>query len=156
MLGEAAPPTIKGYITFSLAHGATRGKGEVSLFEQEIKAARRRYGDEAVKAVDFANMTMAEQGRLIGDSAALFTNHGGGSASTVFLPKASAAFVYFRGQQRDHEFYRSVSYFTTQWIAYEQRGNVERTMRLLDMELHKTAIVYPDLLALKKQLSLTT
>lgn len=154
MLGEAPKATpINGYITFSLAYGASRGKGEVSFFEEEIEAARQRYGEEAVRAVDFANMTLKEQGILIGNSAALFTNHGGGSASTVFLPKGSSAFVYWRGQMRDHEFYRSVAYFTTQWIGYDARENVERTMRLLDMEIQKTGVLYPDMISLQKQVA---
>jgi hypothetical protein len=68
---------------------------------------------------------MQEQAELIANSAALFTNHGGGSASTVFLPKGVSAFVYWRGQQRDIEFYRmAYLYFRTEWIDYNQRRDV--------------------------------
>jgi len=152
LLGEDSHSTRppKGYITFSLALGATRGKGEVTFFAEEVRLARQRYGEDAVMAVDFSNMTMEDQGRIISNSAVLFTNHGGGSASTVFLPKGSAAFVYYRGEQRDHEFYRNVAYFRTQWIEYHERRDVERTMGLLEMELTKTSILYPNLLCFQQ------
>jgi Glycosyltransferase 61 len=146
MLGHSHATNPKGFITFSLAHGASRGKGEVTFFEDEIAAARLRYGDAAVKAVDFAQMSLEEQAKLIANSAVLFTNHGGGSASTVFLPKGASAFVYWRSQQRDNEFYRSVAYFRTEWIEYNQRRDVARTMRLLEMELIKTARMYPHMI----------
>ena len=146
MLGHAHATNPKGYITFSLAHGATRGKGEVSFFEDEIAAAKLRYGEQAVKAVDLATLTLEAQAELIANSAVLFTNHGGGSASSVFLPKGASAFVYWRGQQRDIEFYRSVAYFRTEWIEYIERRDVARTMRLLEMELVKTAAMYPNMI----------
>jgi hypothetical protein len=150
MLGHDHATNPKGYITFSLAFGASRGAGEVTFFDDEIAAARERYGADAVRAVDFANMTLQDQGRLIADSAVLFTNHGGGSASTVFLPKGASAFVYWRGQQRDNEFYRAVAYFRTEWIEYKQRKDVDRTMRLLDMQLANTAIMYPNMICFQK------
>lgn len=149
MLGYDHATNPKGYITFSIALGASRGAGEVTYFEEEIKRAKEKYGEDAVKAVDFASLSAQEQGLLIGNSAALFTNHGGGSASTVFLPKGASAFVYWRGFQRDEEFYRSVSYFRTQWIEYKARRHLDRTMRLLEMELRKTAIHYPDMICFR-------
>ncbi len=146
MLGHAHAINPKGYITFSLAHGASRGKGEVSFFENEIAAAKLRYGEQAVKAVDLATLTLEAQAELIANSAVLFTNHGGGSASTVFLPKGASAFLYWAGQQRDIEFYRSVAYFRTEWIESRERQDVARTMRLLEMELIKTAAMYPNMI----------
>ena len=94
---------------------------------------------------------LEEQADLISNSAILFTNHGGGSASTVFLPKGASAFVYWRGQQRDIEFYRSVAYFRTEWIEYHQRRDVARTMRLLEMELIKTSVMYPNMICFEKR-----
>jgi hypothetical protein len=144
MLGDAHATHPRGYITFSLPYGATRGAGEVTFFEQEIYEAQQMYGYHAVQAVDFANQTMNKQVQLIANSAVLFTNHGGGSASSMFLPKHSTAFMYWRGQQRDEEFYRSVAYFTTEWIEYRQRQDIKRTMRLLAMHLTQTSLRYPN------------
>jgi hypothetical protein len=48
------------YITFSVPVGSSRST-LVSMFDEEIKLAKAKYGEEVVKVVDMATVSMQEQ-----------------------------------------------------------------------------------------------
>ena len=124
----------KGYITFSIPAGSSR-PNLVTNFEKEIPIARQRYGSERVKVVDFAQLSIESQAELISNTAVLFTNHGGGSFVSLFLPSGATAFVYYHKKYKfDESFYESSTpWFDTIWIAKEERNRYfNRTIGLLE------------------------
>ena len=143
----------KGYITFSLPIGSSR-PGIVSFFEDIIPYAKEIVGEDRVKVVNMANLTLSEEAELAMDTAVLFVNHGGGSVTSIFLPKHAAVILYAhggchkRGSQKwcedgkyanfDSMFYKSVSYIRPSWVEHEDRSDTEKTKHLLKMELTKT------------------
>lgn len=144
----------KGYITFSLPVGSTHPE-MVSFFEDIIPYAKEIVGEDRVKVVDMANMTLSEEAELTMDTAILFVNHGGGSASSIFLPKDAAVILYAHGGCKkengsmkwcedgknahfDSIFYNSVSYIRPSWVEQDDRGDTEKIKNLLKMELTKT------------------
>jgi hypothetical protein len=147
MIGDAYNKPPIGYITFSLPFGSSRGKGEVTLFEKEIQLVRQKYGEHAVKAVDMANITMREQAELVGNSVVFFTNHGGGSASTTFLPKGATALVYWAEFKRDIEFYQSVGFFQTKWISKSERSEMGKIISIVDFAVHQASNMYPNIVS---------
>ena len=138
------PP--RGYVTFALPVGSSR-PGEQHWFEEEIRRARARYGNDTVKAVDVATLSMADQASLAHDSAVYLTNHGGGSATTIFLQRGASAFLFWQGRKRDHGLYESTEYFQTIWVGSNERQYVDRTMALIEREVEKVAQRWPGILA---------
>lgn len=144
-----------GYITFSLPFGSSRPTA-VTFFEDIIPVAKQLYGHDKVKVVNFTNMTVRDQALLAMDTAVLFSYHGGGSATSVFLPKHASILLHStvgkcsdkmdrgyvwcdRGRNHfDSVFYTSDSYIRTVWVNPEDRGNVSRLRTLLELEYEKT------------------
>jgi hypothetical protein len=144
-----------GYIVFSLPIGSSRPK-EVAYFENVIPVAQNIYGHDKVKVVNFSNMTIKEQALLAMDTAVLFSNHGGGSATSLFLPKDASLLIYStksscaektsngyvwcdRGRNHfDAVFYNSNSYIRTVWVHPEDRANTEKVTTLLQVEYENT------------------
>ena len=87
----------EGYITFSLPGGSSRPK-EVTFFENIIPIAKALVGEDKVKVVDMANVTVQEEARIAMSSALLFVNQGGGSMSSVFMNRGSTVFLYTAGK----------------------------------------------------------
>merc|ERR1712029_204551 len=142
-MGE--PP--RGYITFSLPAGSSRPE-EQCWFEEEIRLAQSKFGNDTVMAVDFASLSMKEQALLAHDSVVYITNHGGGSATTTFLQRGSSAFIFWNGgRKRDHGLYESTEYFRTIWVGPRERRRVDRTMALIDREVERAARQWPGILA---------
>jgi hypothetical protein len=134
-----------GYITFSIATHSSRPE-KVHHFEGEIEACRAKYGTERVKVVSMADYTVSEQATLVANSIVFFSNHGGGSAISVFLPKGATFFIYWHWhvmakgrvmRKMDHQFYESVSHFETLYISEKERSMVNRTMAMVDLQLEK-------------------
>jgi hypothetical protein len=114
------------------------------------------FGIDKVKVVNFSNMTIREQALIAMDTAVLFSYHGGGSATSVFLPKDASILLYStvgrctdkmdrgyvwcdRGRNHfDSVFYSSDSYIRTVWVNPEDRYNTERARKLLEIEYDKT------------------
>lgn len=145
----------KGYITFSLPVGSTR-PGMVSFFEDIMPYAKEIVGEARVKVVNMANMTLSEEAELAMGTAILFVNHGGGSASSIFLPKHVAIILYAHGGCKESDgvnmkwcedgknahfdsiFYNSVLYIRPSLVEQDDRGDTEKIKYLLKMELTKT------------------
>lgn len=140
-----------GYITFSLPVGSTRPK-EVSFFENMIPIARTLYGEDIVKVVDMAKLSAQEEAMLALDTAVLFVNHGGGSATSIFLPRDASVFLYTAGgcgkksnlwcdegkNHLDSIFYNSNGYVRQQWIEEGDRNNTEKIKALMQREYEQT------------------
>jgi hypothetical protein len=91
-----------------------------------------------------ANMTLQEQAELVANSAVLLTNHGGGSAVSVFLPTGSGILVFWHGNSRmDHAMYESAGYLRPIWVSEAERPYVNRTMALIEREVEKAALRVP-------------
>ncbi|GFH55489.1 hypothetical protein CTEN210_11965 [Chaetoceros tenuissimus] len=142
----------EGYITFSLPGGSSRPK-EVTFFENTIPIAKALVGEDKVKVVDMANVTVQEEARIAMSSALLFVNQGGGSMSSVFMSRGSTVFLYTAGKmcpkprrddgyvrdnhwcvgkkkRFDHIFYESAGYIKPVWIDPVDRNN---TAKIEDM-----------------------
>jgi hypothetical protein len=141
----------KGYITFSLPMNSHRAN-QVSWFESEISWARERYGDDIVRVVDMANITMPEQVDLVRNSALFLTNHGGGGVVSLFLSRHTGILVFWNEDRRfDHNFYESAGYFRTTWVSKEERVFVNRTVALMEQEIERTARSWPDNISARRQ-----
>jgi hypothetical protein len=133
---ERAAPV--GYITFQIAQDSSRPDLE-SNFTSEIERCQELYGEEVVKVFRMGSLTMEEQVDSIANSVVLFSNHGGGSASSIFLPRGSSLFLYSHGPLvMDSIFYDTISYFRTQYISAADRPHLNRTMALVDYEMMKS------------------
>ena len=120
------------------------------MFEEEIKLANAKYGEEVVKVVDMATISMQEQAALVSNSAVLLTNHGGGSVVSVFLPVGASAIVFWHGPRRlDHKFYESAGYFRPVWLSEHERPYLNRTMAIIERGMEKTALRYPGIISVQ-------
>jgi hypothetical protein len=136
-----------GYITFSLPIGSSR-PNSVHWFEEEIRLAKQKYGEDAVRVADMSNMTWQDQAELIVNSAVLLTNHGGGGVVSMFLPVGSSAIVFWHDKHRyDHNFYESAGYFRPLWVSVGEREYVNRTMAMIEREVEKTALQAPGIIS---------
>ena len=140
-----------GYITFSLPVGSSRPK-EAWMFKNIIEVATQIFGEDKIKVVDMATLTMKEEALLAMDTAVLFANHGGGSATSVFLPRDASIFLYTTGkcsrkamhwcdqglQHFDSIFYNSAGYIRPTWLETSDRFNMQRLQNLLRLEYEKT------------------
>ena len=144
--------SVGGYITFSLPGGTTRPE-QVSNFENIVPIAKELFGNDKVKVVDMAKLTLQEEALLVMDTAILFANHGSGSLSSIFCERGSAIFLYASGECTGHPntvwcdhgrnhfdsvFYESAGYIRTQWIEKEDRNNTAKIKNLLQLEMRKT------------------
>jgi hypothetical protein len=135
-----------GYITFSIPVGSSRST-LVSNFEEEIILAKAKYGEEVVRVVDMATLSMREQATLVANSAVLLTNHGGGSVASVFLQVGTSAIIYWHGELRfDQTFYESAGYFRPVWLSEHERPYLNLTMAIIEREVEKTALRYPGII----------
>ena len=139
-LVDERPSPETGYITFSLPIGTTH-PDKVTMFEDMIAATKARHGKDRVQVVDMAKLSIDEQARLVQNTIVYITNHGGGSASAVFLPRG-ATLMIFHGIGRlgepkmlDRHFWNSLAYARTLWIHPEQHHDVERAMAMVDYSL---------------------
>lgn len=140
-----------GYVTFSLPAGSSRPK-EVSFFDNIIPIAKELYGEEKVRVVDMATLTMKEEVMLAMDTAVLFANHGGGSATSIFLPRDAGVFLYSAGKCKrgsemwcdmgrnhyDVVFYGSNGYMRPTWIHENERNDTSKIKDLLEMQVKMT------------------
>jgi len=119
------------------------------MFNEEILLAQAKYGNDTVRVVNMASMTIAEQASLAHNSAIFLTNHGGGSAVTKFLQQGAAAFIFYQDGlgKFDHSFYESTDYFRTIWVTVDERQHINRTMALIDLEVEKVKLEWPNIVA---------
>lgn len=130
----------RGYITFTLPFGATRGK-KVYWFEKEIAWAKTRFGDDLVRVVNMANMTIPEQSEMMEHTAVILTNHGGGAASSIFLPSGAGVLSYWHGDVRfDHNVFETAGYIRVTWVSQEARSDTDRIAALVEHEYERTMI----------------
>ena len=113
-----------------------------------IPIARTLYGEDKVKVVDMAELSAQEEAMLALDTAVLFVNHGGGSVTSIFLPRDASVFLYTAGgfcnkglfcdEGRDSDFYNSNGYLRQQWIEKGDRKNTEKITALMQRECEQT------------------
>ena len=142
---------LSKYITFSLPGGSSR-PDEVSFFENVIPIAKEMFGEDKVKVVDMAKLeSVKEEALIIMNTAVLFTNHGGGSAASLFLPWGSAVFLYSVNSRKcegwcdvgkqthfDYIFYSGSGYVRPIWIEKNERDDIVKIKQLLQMEYQKS------------------
>ena len=145
-LAQHKPPKLRdrGYITFSLPVGTTH-PDKVTMFQDVIPVAEQTYGKERVRVVDMAKLSLTEQADLVRNSLVYLTNHGGGSASGLFVPRG-ATIVIFHGVGRlgedkmlDRHFWNSLGYARVLWIHPTQHHNVDRTMAMIDYAIQSNS-----------------
>jgi hypothetical protein len=138
-----------GHIVFSLPVGSSRAN-QVLMFEEEIESAKAKYGDDVVRVVNMANITMQEQATILSNAAVFLTNHGGGGAVSTFLQRGTGVLNFWHGAYRfDHPFYDLAGYFRTTWVSKGEAKVVNRTMALIDLEVERTAMRWPNIVAFK-------
>jgi hypothetical protein len=82
-----------------------------------IPALQQRFGTNLVTVIDMATLSVAEQALLAARSAVYLTNHGGGSASSVFLQRGSTCLLFHEiAIRHDESFYGSQGYMHTHWL----------------------------------------
>ncbi len=144
----------KCYITFSLPVGSSRPK-EVSFFENIIPIAKTLYGEDRVKVVDMAKLSAQEEAMLALDTSVLFVNHGGGSTTSIFLPRDASVFLYTAGRCRqnnpwcdegknhyDSVFYNGNGYVRQHWIEEGDRDNTEMIKAWMQREYEQTLDIW--------------
>lgn len=133
-------PENKNLITISLPVGSSRSD-KVTHFEDVIEAAKSRFGSDRVKAVDMATLSMVDQAQLVRQSAVYLSNHGGGSASAIFLPRGATLLMYHgvgsQGEPKmlDRHFWKSMGYIDSVWIHPNDHHNVRKSMDLIQFAL---------------------
>ena len=71
----------------------------------------------------------------------MVTNHGGGSAVSIFLPRGAAAIVFWHGNFiYDHHWYESAGYIRPVWVGVAERKWTNHTMSLIDNQVVKASI----------------
>ena len=148
-----------GYITFSLPMGSSH-LNTVSMFKNIIPIAKIVFGEDKVKVVDMAKLTIQEEVLLVMDSAVLFVNNVGGSSTSIFLQRDTCVFLYLhgvfsKGLKEDNDknigcdrgrgkvhyygvFYKLSGYLRPTWIEEVKRTNIIRIKNLLGVEYKKT------------------
>lgn len=138
-------PRNQGLITFSLPVGTTHAD-KVTHFEDVVEEARKVFGSQRVKVVDMATLTMKEQVELVRVSAVYITNHGGGSASAVFLPRGATLIIYHgigrKGEPKmlDRHFWNSLGYARVLWVPPNHHRNVVKGINLIQYGLDTFAL----------------
>lgn len=138
-IAKREPPN-QGYITISLPTGSTH-MDKVTFFEDIIEAAKNRFGADRTKVVDMAKLSVEEQAQLVRQSAVYLTNHGGGSASALFLPRGATLIIYHGiGKQKepkmlDRHLWNSLGYARVLWVHPVDHHNVEKSMNLIQYSL---------------------
>jgi hypothetical protein len=118
------------------------------LSVEEIRLDKSQYGEEVVRVVDMATLSMQEQAALVANSAVLLTNHGGGGVVSIFLLVGASAIMYWHGQrQMEHNFYESAGYFRPVWLSEHECPYLNRTMAIIEREVEKTALRYPGIIS---------
>ena len=121
-----------GIITVALPIGNTHHG--VQSFDEIIPALKARFGDENVRAYDMANLTLQEQAEVVSQTKVFLCNSGGGSASSLFLPRGSSLILYhLRDTMNDKSLYDSVPYFHIDWLLCD--APVRATLPLVELGL---------------------
>lgn len=77
---------------------------------------------------------MKEQAEVIAQSNVFLTNAGGGSASSLFLPRGSTMIMYYdQGKKFDLDLYDSLAYFHIDWLLCGD--SINATMALVEKGL---------------------
>ena len=127
--GMVATP---GKITISLPVGNSHAG--VQSFEQIIPALKAQFGNENVGVYDMSNLTIQEQAELISQTQVLLSNSGGGSASSLFLPRGSSLILYhLKHIMNDKWLYDSVAYFHPDWLPCD--APLHETLSLVEKGL---------------------
>jgi hypothetical protein len=133
-------PPNQGYVTISLPAGSTH-LDKVTFFEDVIEAAKFRFGADGIKVVDMAKLSLKRQARLVRESAVYLTNHGGGSASALLLPRGATLIIYHGiGKQKepkmlDRHLWNSLGYARVLWVHPVDHHNVEKSLNLIQYGL---------------------
>jgi hypothetical protein len=121
-----------GKITVSLPIGNSHDW--IQTFDEIVPALREKFGSDNVHVYDMATLTIQEQADVVSQSQVLLSNAGGGSASSLFLPRGSTLLLYYKeGTQFDHELYSSLGYFQTNWLLADAAINT--TLSLVESGL---------------------
>ena len=128
---------FKGLITFALPEGSSRPH-EVWWFQNIIDALKETQWKHLINVQSMRNLTIDQQARIALDSSIYFTNHGGGSFTSLFLNRGACAFIYFHEIKRDENFYETVSHFRVRWVSAEERNNTRLIMSAIASEMNQT------------------
>jgi Glycosyltransferase 61 len=129
-------PISKRFIIISLPVGTTHAD-KVTHFDDIIDAAKQTFGPNLVKVVDMSKLSVKEQVQLVRVSAVYLTNHGGGSASAVFLPRDATLVIYHgigrQGEPKmlDRHFWNSLGYVRVRWVHPNEHHNINKTMNFI-------------------------
>ena len=92
-----------------------------------------------------AKLSFKEQAELALDTAVFVTNHGGGSSTSVFLPRGASVLLYHTPNVKfDRRYYETLSYLRTVWIPVEEYDNTEKLMGVAEAALEAISEFYPD------------
>ena len=128
-------PAKQGRITISLPVDNTH-PNDIQNFTSIIPVLQKEFGEENVNAANLAKFSVKEQVDLIASSQVFLSNHGGGSASSLFLQRGSSFLVFHnRGLTRDIDFYNSLGYFYVDWV--EVKEDAETVVRLIRRALSR-------------------
>lgn len=118
-------------------------------FVDIVPALVERYGAELVRAVDMAALSSQEQLRLTGSAAVVLSNVGGGSFTSLFLPRGGTVLLFYQEAlgRWDEDLYASLGgYLHVEWCAIDggddSTNNATATavadvLRRVDRALHR-------------------
>ena len=113
----------------------------VAAWEQAnaSKLARARTALEEIgvsASLDLATLSVEEQALTVAKSKVFISNHGGGSASSLFLQTGATLILFFsvdRIGKRDDTLYDSIGYFRTDWMSV--KSTAEEVLNHVELAL---------------------
>ena len=91
-----------------------------------------------------ARLSFKEQAELSMETAIFVSNHGGGSSTSIFLPKGASVFLYHTQKVKfDRRFFETLSYLQTVWVHPDDRNDTVKLMGMVEAALEATSGFYP-------------
>ena len=111
----------------------------VLWFEDIIPALQQQFGNETVRVVDFASLSLQDQARLAIATKVLLINAGGGSMTATFLPRGSTIILFHPGSWNDATFYNAQGYINVVWQSTAD-NETEKILDYVQVGLERESI----------------
>mmetsp|Transcript_19968 Transcript_19968/g.41744 ORF Transcript_19968/g.41744 Transcript_19968/m.41744 type:complete len:502 (-) Transcript_19968:38-1543(-) len=151
-LDYTTQPKSKPRIITVSTYSSQDGKRSLS-FKKQIEMLRGMFEeDEAiVKVVQFSTMTSEEQIKLAAESSIMLTAVGGGSVTSMFLPKGASLILFYAKtpSQRsnliparlDWDYFNNAAYLRTHWFPIEGMDETKSLTEMGKLIRHELEII---------------
>lgn len=145
-------PKSKPRIITVSTYSSQDGKRSLS-FKKQIEMLRGMFDEEAaiVKVVQFSTMTSEEQIKLATESSIMLTAVGGGSVTSMFLPKGASLMLFYTKipsqpsnlipARLDWDYFNNAAYLRTHWFPIEGMDQTKSLTELGKLIRHELEII---------------